>query len=182
MTVASLASWTVCGAAARDVACPSRYSGLWTTMTPSGIAARTESASWPTTTISSSTSAARSASIACRTSGAPSTSTSCLVPPNREPVPAASTIPEIIGGAYVQRRSAGFGAGAWSVVDRAGSFLEEAASSTVPHRHDLRNDRLRDLVGSLGAEVETRRSVDPRALLVGDLDAVLGKIHQDPLR
>src|SRR4029078_8961586 len=75
----------------------------------------------------------------------------------------------------------GFGARAGPVVDRTGSFLEEPPPPAVPHSDDLRDDRLGDLIRSLGAEIETGRPVDPRALLVGDLHALLRQIHQDPL-
>src|SRR6476620_4800875 len=57
----------------------------------------TATASWPVTTTISSTPASDSASIACWASGFPSTTTICFVPPKRDPVPAASTTPEITG-------------------------------------------------------------------------------------
>src|SRR5580765_4062978 len=57
----------------------------------------TATASWPVTTTISSTPASDSASIECCASGFPSTTTTCFVPPNRDPVPAASTTPEITG-------------------------------------------------------------------------------------
>src|SRR5256885_596206 len=55
---------------------------------------------------------------------------------------------------------ASFRSGARTVVDGCGSFLEEAAVAPAPHRDDLADDRLGDLLRSFGAEVEAGRAVD----------------------
>ena len=55
------------------------------------------------------------------------------------------------------------------VVDRARPLLQEAAAAGAPDGHDLGDDRLRDLLGTFGAQVQARRAVDARAVLVGDL-------------
>src|SRR3989442_15967823 len=84
-------------AAGRYVDCRSRYLGLYTNRPHAGssIALATARAAWPVTTTISPTPAAWSASTACCAIGLSSTSASCFVSPNLDPVPAARPTPEI---------------------------------------------------------------------------------------
>src|SRR5436853_7849240 len=67
-----------------------------------------------------------------------------------------------------------------AIVDRPGAFLQESAVALMPNRHDLGDDRLGYLVRSFGAEVQPGGAGEPRAVLVGDRDALLLGGQRDP--
>ncbi len=53
--------------------------------------------------------------------------------------------------------------------------------TAAAHRDDLRQDRAGDLLGTLAPEVQAGRAVDACAILVGELDALRGQLHQEAL-
>ena len=81
--------------------------------------------------------------------------------------------------ARVERRAtqvlAGLRARCGPVVDGARPLLEEPAVAGSSDGDDLGDDRLRDLLRTFGAEVQARRAVDARAVLVGDGDAFVAR-------
>src|SRR5262245_51377117 len=125
---------------------PRAYSGLTTGRyrMPSS-ACCTRSASWPSTTISGSKPAFDARSTARRTSVSPASCMNSLFWPMRVEVPAASTTPAT---GPVRSHS----------MNRLPFFAQVAGRPARDHREQLADDADRDLLGSVGAEVQADRS------------------------
>src|SRR5262245_51480321 len=69
-----------------------------------------------------------------------------------------------------------------SLVDRTRTVLQEPGGPATFDRHDLGDDRGRDLLGALGPQIEPRGAADPREVGLRDVDALVPELRKQALR
>src|SRR5271165_121221 len=158
-----------------DEAMPDGHAGLNAVETGRwAMAARTLSASAPTTATTGRAGDPRTASTTRATSGLPSNSTSCFEAPMRDEPPAART--------RAPSRSGSRAAGSLSGMDREGALAQRPAVAPGQDSHHLRHDAQGDLVGPLATQVEAHRRVQAREHLRRRGESLRRELGQNPLR
>src|ERR671931_2789557 len=69
-----------------------------------------------------------------------------------------------------------------SLVDRTRTVLQEPGAAAALDRHDLGDDRGRDLLGALGPEIEPGRPSNPGEVGLRDVDALVPELGEQALR